>query len=274
MAPLPAPTLLFIGCGNMGAAIVGGALRNLPKARLVALDPDLGRARSLLPAGVGVEWHDRPADLSALKPDLVILGVKPQGFASLEPAVMALLARAPVVSIMAGVTLGRLISAIGHDRVIRVMPNLPALVGAGMALGCRAGAVDPVVDALVEALFSAIGLFDWVPDEIAFEAASPVFGCGPGFVFAIAEQMLRGAMGQGVPPALADRLVRQTLFGAAKMLSEDPRDAVALKRAVSSPGGTTLAGLAVLEAPEALPSLLPRTYSAARKRALELAALA
>lgn len=267
-------TILFIGCGNMGAAIAGGALRHMAGARLVALDPDIARARSLLPAGATVDLFDRPESLTGLAPDLVVLGVKPQSFQSLAPEVMAILSQAPVVSIMAGVPLARLTRAIGHDRVIRVMPNLPALVGAGMSLGCRVPDMrDDATDTLVASLFSAIGRFDWSADEAAFELANPVFACGPGFVFAIAEQMVLGAVANGVPPELADRLVRQTLLGAAVMLAEDSRDAPALKRAVSSPGGTTLAGLAVLEAPDALPGLMARTYAAAHARALELAAL-
>lgn len=267
-------TLLFIGCGNMGAAIAGGALRNLPDARLVALDPDVARARSLLPKGAEVAVYDDPTQIAGLTADLVVLGVKPQSFASLSPDVMALLSAAPVVSIMAGVPLARLTEAVGHGRVVRVMPNLPALVGAGMTIGCRAvGLENSAIDGLVEALFNAVGRFDWTADETAFEAASPVSGCGPGFVFAIAEQMIAGAVANGVPRDLADRQVRQTLFGAAKMLVEDARDAVELKRAVSSPGGTTLAGLAVLESDNALPDLMPRTYRAAHDRALELAQL-
>lgn len=267
------PTLLFIGCGNMGAAIVAGAAHALPKARLVALDPDVVRARALLPQGAAVELHDTPAALAGLNPDLVVLGVKPQSFASLPPQVMAILARVPVVSIMAGVPLSRLTGAIGHDRVIRVMPNLPAVVGAGMSLGCRAsGGQDPHSERLAETLFNAIGRFDWASDEAAFEQANPVFASGPGFVFAFAEQMVLGAIANGVPADLADGLVRQTLYGTAKMLAEDPRDAATLKRAVTSPGGTTQAGLGVLEAAEALPQLLPQTFAAAHARALELAA--
>lgn len=265
-------TLLFIGCGNMGAAIVGGAHRHLPEARLVALDPEVAHARALLPQDVAVEMHDDPHALAGLQPDLVVLAVKPQSLAGLASEVLALMAKAPTVSIMAGVPLSRLSAVLGHDQVIRVMPNLPALVGAGMCLGCRPETLrDARIEAVVEALFRAIGRFDWVETETAFEEANPVFSCGPGYVFAFAEQMVRGAVANGVPVELADRLVRQTLFGAAKMLAEDTRDAATLKRAVSSPGGTTLAGLAVLEAAGALPDLLPRTIRASHHRALELA---
>lgn len=267
------PTLLFIGCGNMGAAIIGGALAHLPQARIIGLDPDLDRARRLLPAGAAVELHADPAGLSCLAPDLVVLGVKPQIFDQLDGRLTALMAAAPVVSIMAGIPLARLAGGIGHSRVARVMPNLPVMVGAGMSLGCvHAGAVEGATLHLIETLFGAIGRFDWAADEDEFERANPVFSCGPGFVFAFAEQMVQAAVGLGVPADLADRLVRQTFLGAARMLAEDPRSAAEMKRAVTSPNGTTQAGLTALEAPDALPAILPEMLVRAHRRALELAA--
>lgn len=264
-------TLLFIGCGNMGAAIAGGALRQMPDVRIVALDPDTDRARSLLPAGAEVQLHDRPEALRGVSPDLIILGVKPQSFANLAPEVLSLLRSAPVVSIMAGIGLDRLNADLAPSAVVRVMPNLPALVGQGMSLGCTTARLPAAIAAVIKTLFSAIGRFDWVADEDLFERASPVFACGPGFVFAFAEQMILAAVCQGLPRDLAERLVHQTFVGSAKMLSEDPRGAAGLKRAVSSPGGTTLAGLSVLEAEAGLPQLLPGTLAAAHARALELA---
>lgn len=267
-------TLLFIGCGNMGAAIAGGALRQMPGVRIVALDPDPDRARSLLPPGAEVQLHDKPAALVGLSPDLIILGVKPQTFPDLAPEVMSLLRASPVVSIMAGIGLDRLNADLAPSAVVRVMPNLPALVGQGMSLGCTTAALPAPISTVIEALFNAIGRFDWVADEDLFERANPVFACGPGFVFAFAEQMILAAIGQGLPRDLAERLVHQTFVGSAKMLSEDPRGASGLKRAVSSPGGTTLAGLSMLEAETGLPRLLPGTLAAAHARALELAKLA
>lgn len=270
-----APTLLFIGCGNMNASIIAGALRHLPQARLVALDPDLDRARSLLPQGAAVELHATPEGLADLRPDLVILGVKPQVFGALDPAVMRIMADSDTVSIMAGIPLDRLAQGIGHGRVVRAMPNLPAMLGAGMTLGCmRPDAVGAQTRALVETLFGALGRFDWSADEDAFELANPVFACGPGFIFAFAEQMILAAAQAGVEPGLADRLVRQTFLGAARMLAEDARDAGALKRAVTSPNGTTQAGLTALEAGDALPQVVPEVLRRAHARALELAAQA
>jgi pyrroline-5-carboxylate reductase len=258
----------------MGAAIAAGALDQIPGVRVVALDPDTARARGLLPPGAAVELHAEPSGLAGLRPDLVILGVKPQTFPELSVEVLALLRAAPVVSIMAGIGLDSLNAALAPSAVVRVMPNLPSMIGAGMSLGCTAAALPDSVAAMVETLFNGIGRFDWAADEEMFEKASPVFACGPGFIFAFAEQMILAAVSQGLPVDLAERLVRQTMLGSARMLTEDPRGAAGLKRAVSSPGGTTLAGLSVLEAEAGLPRILPGTLAAARVRARELARMA
>lgn len=267
-------TLLFIGCGNMGAAIASGALRQMPDTRVVALDPDPERARSLLPSGSLVAIHKDAAQLLELRPDLIILGVKPQTFSALGSDVLELLRIAPVVSIMAGVKLSSLTTVLAPSTVVRVMPNLPALVGQAMSLGCAPPSLPPAVASTIEALFSAAGQFTWAADEELFEKANAVFASGPGFIFAFAEQMILAAVGMGLPQDLAASLVHQTIFGSAKMLTLDPRGAEGLKHAVSSPGGTTLAGLSILEAESSgLPKLLPETFAATHARALELAGM-
>lgn len=267
------PTILFVGCGNMGAAIMAGAMRALPQARLVGLDPDLERARGLLPASVSIELHADIAGLKDLNPDMVILGVKPQIFGQLDTRLMDMMARTPTVSIMAGVPLSRLVEVIGQQRIVRVMPNLPSVLGEGMSLGCvNSDQVPPEVLHMVELLFAAIGRFEWAPDEELFERANPIFSCGPGFVFAFAEQMVRAAVASGLPEHLADALVRQTFLGSARMLAEDARTPAEMKRAVTSPNGTTQAGLTALEADAALPKIIPETFERAYRRALELAA--
>lgn len=254
----------------MGAAIIGGVLRTMPSATLTGLDPDLARVRTLLPADALVKLYDDPSALAGLRPDLIILAVKPQSFSALDDRVMALIRAAPTVSIMAGINLQRLAAEVGTSSVIRVMPNLPALVGKGMSLGCTINVLSPDLQRLIEAVFGAVGHFEWAPDEQSFERANPVFSCGPGFIFSIAEHMQRAATAQGVPELLAKVLVQQTILGSAIMLSSDSRDAAALKRAVSSPGGTTLAGLSVLEGENAFPRLIAETLQAAYERAFEL----
>lgn len=266
--------LLFIGCGNMGAAIAGGAVRNIAGVKVTALDPNIDRARSLLPADAAVDLHASVNGIKGIRPDLTILGIKPQTFPTLTEDLADLMRLAPVVSIMAGISLDRLVAKFSPAPIVRVMPNLPALVGEGMSLGCSAADIPDTLARLVEKLFTSIGGFAWAADETQFEKANPVFASGPGFVFAFAEQMILAAIGQGVPPELAEQLVIQTIAGSARMLSEDTRSAVELKRAVSSPGGTTLAGLAVLEGETGLPKILPEMLAAAHRRALDLAALA
>lgn len=264
------PNLTFIGCGNMGAAIISGVLTSLPDARIFGYDPDIARARSLVPTATAITLSNDVSALKAWKADLVILAVKPQSFSALNAGIMAHLQSAPTVSIMAGVNLPRLSAAISDVPVIRVMPNLPAMVGQGMSLGCTKNPLTPALRTLVETVFRSVGRFDWVEDEDKFERANPVFGCGPGYVFSIAEHMILAAIAQGVPAELANTLVSQTLLGAATMLSSDGRDAAALKRAVSSPGGTTLAGLSILESENAFPRLIAETLRASYTRAIEL----
>lgn len=259
----------------MGASIIGGALRSFADARIIAIDPDLDRARTLLKGDTRIALFPDATALADVTPDLVVQGVKPQVFESVLATLPATILRAPIVSIMAGIPLDRVVRTLGHASVARVMPNLPALVGKGMSLGCKAlDALDTGTAALVENLFSAIGSFAWAETEDVLERASPVYACGPGFVFAMAEHMSRAAVASGLPPLLAEQLVRQTFFGAAEMLANDGRSAEELKRAVTSPNGTTQAGLGVLEKSEAFPALISATLNAAYRRALEIGAAA
>lgn len=264
--------ILFVGCGNMGAAIIRGALKSIPAVKIVGLDVDLERAKSLLPEDHRLELYPSADGLSGVRFDLIVLAIKPQSLGSLPPDIIAIMQDAPVASILAGINLERLSNVIGVTAVVRVMPNLPALVGQGMSLGCADVALTPQTRDLIEVLFGGVGCFDWVNDECLFEQANPVFGCGPGFVFSFAEQMTNAAIARGVPETLARKLVVQTFLGASTMLATDARDAAALKEAVSSPEGTTLAGLAVLEAPSGLPELVPAMIEAAHARAMKLAA--
>ena len=264
------PTILFIGCGNMNASIIGGALSVMPDARIVALDPDVKRAKSMVTDDNRVEFVSAAAELAEIAADLVVLGVKPQVFPSLDAETLALMSGCLTISVMAGVPSQVLMDRLGHNRVVRVMPNLPVFIGQGMSLGqCTEGAVTTDEKQIVARLFASLGAFDWAEDEDAFERANPVFSCGPGFFFCYAHQMVQAAIGMGLPEAMADRLVRQTLLGSAMMLAQDSRDARTLKEAVTSPNGTTQAGLGVLE--NGLETLVPATLNAAYRRALELA---
>ncbi|UWU25516.1 pyrroline-5-carboxylate reductase (plasmid) [Rhizobium sp. CB3060] len=263
-------SVLVLGCGNMGAAIASGVDQNRDED-VVAVDPDAQRAKSLLPPGSRVQVFSDLAQLTKRRFDIIIIGVKPNYVGDALQACQASLAGAPIVSIAAGVSLATMREVAGqHARLIRVMPNLAASVGAGMTVGYADNLVDVDVLERVERVFEAVGRFHWVSDEHDIDKVTAVAGSGPGYVFAFTQYLEAAAVEIGLPAELAAALARQTVVGAGRMLERDQRSAIDLKRAVTSPKGTTEAGLSVLEGPKGLPELLDRCVRAAEQRAIEL----
>lgn len=253
----------------MGAAIAAGALRKLPAAELTVIDPNVARARALLPAE-GVHFC---AELEAVADhnfDATVLAIKPQQFHALPSSSLPRNCGA-LISIMAGVTLGGVQAKLGKDRVIRTMPNLPALVSRGMTVGVASTGASQADKVLVAKIFEGSGRFEWLESEDQVDSVTAIAGSGPGYIFAFAQHMAEAAKAEGLSTELADTLVRQTLLGAAELLHSDPRSAEELKQAVTSKHGTTEAGLAVFEADNGLPALCRRGVAAARARAKALA---
>ena len=146
---------------------------------------------------------------------------------------------------MAGVSTSRIAELVGHERVVRVMPNLPCSIGqgaAGIALGEGASEDDA---ALARTLFCEIGIVVDVPETL-MDAVTAVSGSGPAYVFLLAESMIEGGIHAGLAPETADVLVRQTLLGASMLLAQDQRSAGELREAVTSKGGTTAAALELM----------------------------
>lgn len=253
----------------MGAAIAAGVQRKLSASRITIVDPDVERARELLPDS-GAEFYGSLQDVPDAAFDATILAIKPQQFHALPQSSRPRNGGA-FISIMAGVTLDGLSSRLGTDRVVRTMPNLPALVGRGMTVGVAGDAVPEADKALVSDIFEGSGRFEWIESEDQIDIVTAVAGSGPGYMFAFAHHMTEAARAEGLPGDLADTLVRQTLLGAAELLHSDVRSALDLKQAVTSKGGTTEAGLAVFEADAGLSSLCLRGVAAARARAEKLA---
>ncbi|MPQ96129.1 MULTISPECIES: pyrroline-5-carboxylate reductase [Thioclava] len=261
--------LLFIGCGNMGAAIAAGALRKRPATKITVVDRNPERARGLLPAS-GAEFYGALQDVTDETFDATILAIKPQQFHALPGSSLPKNC-GTLISIMAGVTLDRMQVKLGTDRAVRTMPNLPALVARGMTVGVAGKAVSEADKALVSDIFEGSGRFEWLESEDQIDSVTAVAGSGPGYIFAFAHYITEAARAEGLPGDLADTLVRQTLLGAAELLHSDARSALELKRAVTSKAGTTEAGLAVFEAEVGLSALCRRGVAAARARAEELA---
>jgi len=237
--------LAVIGGGNMGAALVGGIVESgvVPADQIVIVEQSGARRQVLADLLPEVE---AVAELSAI--GAAVLAVKPAG----TPAV----ARAAVeagatrlLSIAAGVTLATLTDAVG-DRsdvaVVRAMPNTPALVGLGCAaIVGGASATDADLD-WAESLLGAVGIVERL-SEPQLDLFTGLAGSGPAYVFLVAESLIDAAVAEGLPRPTATRVVEQLLLGSSTLLARDG-DAAQLRHQVTSPGGTTAAGVARLEA--------------------------
>ena len=233
--------LVIVGGGNMGAALAGGLIASGMAADELAISEALPERRQALEAmfpGVLVSSEVAAAD-SAL------IAVKPGDVAAAIGAAVAAGA-GRILSIAAGVRLASLEAAAGPDvAVVRAMPNTPALIREGasaIAGGTRAGETDL---AWAEEVLGAVGIVERV-DERQLDAVTAVSGSGPAYVFLVAEALVAAGVENGLSHELAERLTTQLLVGSAALLAARG-DAAALRTAVTSPGGTTAAGLAVLD---------------------------
>ena len=261
-------SLGFIGGGNMAEAIIRGLLAGgVSAADIVVAEPIAGR-REFLRERYGVSVSADNA--AAAGADVIILAVKPQ----VHQAVLAGLGAATLtgkllISIMAGVTAHTIENAAGAPvRVVRVMPNTPALVLAGAsALSKGATASDEDLD-LTRQMFDLIGS-TCVVDEMLMDAVTGLSGSGPAYVFAFIEALSDAGVKNGLPRETASRLAAQTVFGAAKLVLESSEHPAVLREKVTSPGGTTIAGLASLER-DGFRGALINAVDAATARSAEL----
>lgn len=257
----------IIGGGNMGRAIVRGALEAgvLPPGEVLVAEIDDGRRRSLAELGCRTA-AEAPAAVAAAQ---IMLAVKPQSFPEVARSIGPLPGPKVVISIMAGLATDGIRRALGDAaRVVRVMPNTPCQVGAGaaaIALGAGAGPGD---EDLARRLFEVLGRTVMV-GEGAMHAVTAVSGSGPAYVFLLAEAMEAAARDLGLDAETARLLVEQTVMGAGRLLLESGRGAAALREAVTSPGGTTEAALQVMRKRE-LPAIVAEAITAARDRGAAL----
>ena len=206
--------------------------------------------------------------------EVILLCTKPLEVVAALTDAAAMAAGAPrlVISIAAGVTLGALESAVSavseNFRIIRAMPNTPALVGHGAAGYCLGSRATPADAATAQALLGAVGLAIVVPERL-MDAVTGLSGSGPAYIYLVIEAMADGGVRAGIPRADALRLAAQTVLGSAAMVLETGEHPAVLKDMVTSPGGTTIAGLAVLES-HGLRSALIEAVDAAAERAAEL----
>jgi pyrroline-5-carboxylate reductase len=263
------PPLLLVGCGRMGSAMLSGwRERGLDKS--FAVDPEPGAARN---AGTDLTVvGDLTAVPAGFAPAAVVLAVKPQNAAEALPAYARFAGSAVFLSIMAGRTIGGIQAIIGGSAaIVRAMPNTPAAVRQGVTVATSSASVNPGQRALCGDLLRAIGLVEWVDQEALLDPVTAVSGSGPAYVFLLAELMEQAAIEQGITPALARVLARQTVAGSGALLAASSESAAELRKAVTSPAGTTEAALKVLMAPDALPKAFSEAIAAATRRSRELA---
>jgi pyrroline-5-carboxylate reductase len=263
------PPILLVGCGRMGSAMLAG-WREQGLAPSMAVDPSPDAAAF---AGQDMTVVASPTVIPTdFAPAAVVLAVKPQNAAETLPA-YARFAGGPVfLSIMAGRTIGGIQSLLGPSAaVVRAMPNTPAAIRQGITVACPASGVTTGQRSLCDRLLQAIGQVAWVEDEPLLDPVTAVSGSGPAYVFLLAELMEQAALEQGLPPDLARLLARQTVAGSGALLGASAEDAAALRKAVTSPGGTTAAALAVMMKSEAFPAVVSDAIAAATRRSRELA---
>ncbi len=260
----------FLGSGQMATALARGFLAaGMVSADQVIASDVVPAARQSFTAATGARGVDSNREVIS-RAAIVFLAVKPQHFAAACSGLRAALGKEHlVVSIVAGIPLARIAEALGPEaRLVRVMPNTPCLVGCGASaysLGQNATADD---GKLVGQLLSATGLALEV-DEKHLDAVTGLSGSGPAFVYLLIEALSDGGVRMGLPRDVAMRLAAQTVAGAARMVLETGEHPGVLKDRVASPGGTTIAGLQVLE-DRAVRGALVAAVQAATERSAEL----
>ena len=265
----PIPPILLVGCGRMGGAMLAG-WRERGLASSVIVDPAPGSEAQAGPDRIVVA--DAGAIPDGFAPAAVVLAIKPQGAAETLPLYRRFAGRTVFLSIMAGRTLGGMRALLGEQaQVVRAMPNTPAAVRQGVTVACPGPGVTETQRALCDRLLQAVGAVAWVADEALLDPVTAVSGSGPAYVFLLAELMEAAAREQGIPPDLARLLARRTVAGSGALLEASHEDSAALRRAVTSPAGTTERALDVLMAADAWPDAVRRAIAAATARSRELA---
>lgn len=259
--------VMLVGAGKMGVALARGWLdAGLPTGNLLLVDPNPGEAALELASDYALNISKAAA---GLQPNVLVLAVKPQ---LMDPVLASLLPvvgpNTLVISIAAGIDIARLSRGLDMGRIVRTMPNTPAQIGKGITGAVPGPDVFADDRANAEALLSAAGPVVWFDDESQLDAVTALSGSGPAYVFHLVEALASAGKKMGLPDAIAEQLARQTVIGSAALMEADAASPAVLRQNVTSPNGTTAAGLAVLM--EGLTPLIEATTEAARKRSEEL----
>ncbi len=263
------PPIAFIGGGNMASAIIGGLIRQgLPASQIEVVEP-FEATRTALQQQFGITAQ--PAATAALaRAGLVVWAVKPQTFKEAALQVAPHTTRALHLSVAAGIRTDSIARWLGSERIVRAMPNTPALIGQGMTgLYARAGRVGAPERALVEQVVATTGAYLWVEQESLLDAVTALSGSGPAYVFYFLEAMTNAGVDMGLTQAQAHQLAVGTFAGAAELARRSEEPLSVLRERVTSKGGTTHAAIQSMETDEVAQRFM-RALDAAENRAREL----
>jgi pyrroline-5-carboxylate reductase len=260
-------TIAFLGGGNMATALIGGLVAKGTEARSIAVVEVNPAARERLSARYPVHIAAAP-DAVMQRAEVLVLAVKPQDArAALAPISIH---KHLVISIAAGITLDALSRWLGgYRKLVRCMPNTPALIGAGIAALYALPEVNAAEKKQAESILGAVGEVVWVAEEKLLDPVTAVSASGPAYVFWFIEQLAASAEKLGLPKDTAMRLAMHTVLGAAKLAASSDESPATLRKNVTSKGGTTEAALKVFDE-EKLAERFARAVEAASRRAAEL----
>ena len=259
--------IAFLGGGNMAAALIGGLIAKGTDARSIAVVEVSPAARERLAARYPVHIATAP-DAAMQRSDVVVLAVKPQDAKSALASIAV--QQQLVISIAAGLTLQTLSRWLGgHRKLVRCMPNTPALIGAGIAGLYALPEVSAEEKSKAETILTAVGEAVWVPEERLLDPVTAVSASGPAYVFWMMEQLAASAEKLGIATDVARKLALHTVLGAAKLAASSTESPATLRKNVTSKGGTTEAALNVFDQ-EQLAERFRRAVEAASRRATQL----
>jgi pyrroline-5-carboxylate reductase len=268
LGAMSAPSIAFVGGGNMAAALIGGLIKSgRSPGSILVVEPfeaqreKLSQAFGIAPLAV--------ADQRLAQAATVVWAVKPQLFREAAAPCAAHVGGALQLSVMAGIRSDAIVAATGSERVVRAMPNTPALIGRGIAGLFAREAVGAAERTEVDSLLAATGTTLWVAREADLDAVTAISGSGPAYVFYFVEAMMKAAAGMGLTEAQGRELALATFDGAAALARQSPLAPSELRAQVTSRGGTTHAAITSMEA-DGVGDAVVRALHAAARRAKEL----
>ncbi len=262
-------TSAVIGGGNMASAIIGGLLKSgHSPGNILVLEPQ-AEQRSVLQRKLGVITLESPGSVMQ-RARLVVWAVKPQNFSTAAQSCKDQVGSALQLSVMAGLRSDALMRALGTERIVRAMPNTPALVGKGISGLYACPSVTELEKIEIEEILMPTGDILWVDQEIDLDAVTALSGSGPAYVFYFIEAMIQAAQDMGLTAEQGKQLALATFSGSTALAKASPESPAFLRERVTSKGGTTQAAIAALEH-ASVKAAFVRAIRAAQRRASELA---